>query len=272
MGHKEVRLDIQTTSMDNELRNTLWSALLVKILKYDTYAPDSVDKLMAITKIVFMDCLKQPIDQIPGYHKVIQVLRKWFFDAQWFEVYDFIESCLEAVERLDFHSKGEADRLANYINSFLERELSGFRLVKCKFTPIVDKIAISAINEASDRKGQFSASAQHIQSAIRLISDRKEPDYRNSIKESISAVESVVRVVSGSDRATLGDALKIIDKRHSLHGALKEGLLKIYGYTSDQGGIRHSLLEDSSVDQKEAMFMLVICSAFCSFLIEKYSS
>ena len=41
-----------------------------------------------------------------------------------------------------------------------------------------------------------------------MFSDREALDYRNAVKESISAVEPICRSVSGMSSATLGDALK----------------------------------------------------------------
>jgi hypothetical protein len=49
-------------------------------------------------------------------------------------------------------------------------------------------------------------------------------------------------------------------------------LLKIYGYSSDEGGIRHALTGVSNIDHADAKFMIVSCSAFCNFMIEKYGS
>ena len=43
-------------------------------------------------------------------------------------------------------------------------------------------------------------------------------DYRNSIKESISAVEAMARLVAENPKATLADALKAIERRGALHG------------------------------------------------------
>ena len=36
----------------------------------------------------------------------------------------------------------------------------------------------------------------------------------------------------------------MIENRYKIHGALKSAFSSLYGYTSDSGGIRHSLLED----------------------------
>ena len=45
----------------------------------------------------------------------------------------------------------------------------------------------------------------------------------------------------------------------------------LFGYTSDEGGIRHAEgLFVSEVSFEEAKFMLVSCSAFVNYLISEY--
>ena len=53
----------------------------------------------------------------------------------------------------------------------------------------------------------------HIKKALSLYSDRKNPDYENSIKESISAVEAMCCIITGMTgaSATLGAALKKLE-------------------------------------------------------------
>ena len=108
-----------------------------------------------------------------------------------------------------------------------------------------------------------------MKSALDLLSDKTKPDYRNSIKESISAVESVSCAITGSKSGMLSDAFKKLEKTHSLHGALKEGFIKLYGYTSDGDGIRHAMLKESKLTQADAIYFLVSCSAFVNYLKSK---
>jgi hypothetical protein len=108
-----------------------------------------------------------------------------------------------------------------------------------------------------------------MRSAISLFSKKPEPDYRNFIKEAVSAVESVARVVTGNPKATLGDALKRINDKMTIHPALRDAMNKLYGYTSDEGGIRHAMLEESNIDEAEAKFMIVACSAFVNFCVQR---
>jgi hypothetical protein len=70
------------------------------------------------------------------------------------------------------------------------------------------------------------------------------------------------------EKVTLGDALKQLEKRGMrLHPALKEAFLKLYGFASNEAGVRHGTSKPSDVDQSLANFMLVTCSAFVNYLI-----
>jgi len=63
--------------------------------------------------------------------------------------------------------------------------------------------------------------------------------------------------------------LKKIKDKIGLHPALEKGFGAIYGYTSDQGGIRHAMIDESTCDFEDAKYMLVSCSAFVNYLIMK---
>lgn len=109
----------------------------------------------------------------------------------------------------------------------------------------------------------------HLSTALSLLSDRKSPDYRNSIKESISAVESISKIIAGDRKAELGKALKVLSDKIGLHNGLKAGFSSIYGYTSDEGGIRHAMSDEKEIYFEDAKYMLVACSAFVNYLIMK---
>ena len=151
----------------------------------------------------------------------------------------------------------------------MEREKSGYRILQKQFVPITDKVELSAVSDVANLTAKFSGAREHIRSAIALFSKKPQPDYRNSIKESISAVEATARVVTGNPKATLGDALKVLNSKIAIHPAMKDGMNKLYGYTSDEGGIRHALLDESNIDEAEAKFMMVTCSAFVNFCVQR---
>ncbi len=153
----------------------------------------------------------------------------------------------------------------------LEREISAYRFVNGYIAKITSDQEINEVEDAvkiSSSMG-FEGVNKHLNKALDMLSSRKSPDYRNSIKESISAVESIAKLIAGDPKAELGKALKIIQEKIGLHPALLKGFLSIYGYTSDEDGIRHAMLEEKEIDFIDAKYMLVSCSAFINYLIVK---
>ena len=110
----------------------------------------------------------------------------------------------------------------------------------------------------------------HLQVAQRLIRDG---DWAGSVRESIHAVESVAKRITPGAK-TLGAALNSLEKQGMLqHKALKEAFSKLYGYTSDEKGIRHALADESvNVTIDEAVFMLGACASFASYLWRKHKA
>ena len=153
----------------------------------------------------------------------------------------------------------------------LEREMSAYRIVDNVIVQITDEAELREIETAIDlaKKTKLSGASEHLRSALEKLSDRKNPDFRNSIKESISAVESLAMLISGNPKAELGEALKAIEDKVGLHPALKRGFSSLYGYTSDEGGIRHALIETSNTEFEDAKYVLVACSAFVNYLTVK---
>lgn len=96
-------------------------------------------------------------------------------------------------------------------------------------------------------------------------------DYAGSVRESIHAVESVARSLTGKEK--FSDALRELDARNPMHGSFRSALGKLYGYASDEPGIRHPLLEEKGarVTERDALFVLAVCSAFITFVLAGYS-
>lgn len=156
------------------------------------------------------------------------------------------------------------------INELFQREYVGYRFIDGEITPISDDIEVAEIEKSLDI--EFQGCKSHIKKALGFLSDRENPDYKNSIKESISAVESICQIIAQNSKATLGEALKKLEEHGvKIHEAMKKSFSSLYGYTSDEGGIRHCEgVFESNVTFEEAKFMLVSCSAFVNYLIAEY--
>ena len=123
--------------------------------------------------------------------------------------------------------------------------------------------------ETIEQKGPAGAKT-HLRSAAEAINEQR---YADAVRESIHAVESVARTIDPEAGKTLGPALKSLEKEGVLnHRALKEAFSKLYGYTSDENGIRHALLEEGAadVDLDDAVFMFGACASFAAYLVNRH--
>lgn len=264
MGFKPIRSIIQVESLDEELRNGLWDALQVHVWgNWSNSFQDLNDTpLSEYFKFVWHLYFRKPIDTLPRrVREAIADVRGYFFSCAWNEVYDFIEFSLGYAQ--------ESRALAKFVNMVLERELSGYRVVDNQLIPISSKEEVASIEAAIRSTDRLASANNHLKRAVSLLADRKNPDHRNSIKEAISAVESICQVISGDSKATLGTALKALEQRSLMHPALKASLSSLYGYTSDAEGIRHAMLEEPTLTAVDSKFMLVACTAFINYLVGK---
>lgn len=111
------------------------------------------------------------------------------------------------------------------------------------------------------------AARQHL---ILAGSALRNGNWAGSVRESIHAVEAMARkIVPGTD--ALGPALTQLEARGYLHGGLKKAFGNLYGYASDEQGVRHPLVlrDVASVDEADALFMLGACASFVSYLIAR---
>lgn len=273
IGKTSVRQSLQIESIDTPLENRIWnnflSDFMEEISSYSSYGSESDQA--KISKIIWEEFFEQRTDEIPSYSGggiyvdgVINYIKKWFFQAEWYEKYDFIEF----IAYLD--TNVIRTKFTERCNQSLERESAGYRILEEKVVQITAEEEIQAIEEAITYSSSMKPVETHLKTALDYLSNRENPDYRNSVKESISAVESFCSIMTGDEKATLGKALTQIEKSHKIHGALKSSFSSLYGYTSGSGGIRHSLLEDDvPVTMEDAKFMLVSCSAFINYLKTK---
>ncbi len=260
MGLIEIDKTIQIDGMNDDLSNSLWN-LLYCILKQ----PYKENYMQDITECIYHGLLKLPVDTIPRYDP-INTIRKIFFNFKFYEKYDFIEF----LPTLNvFENFIEEEKYYELINNILERELSGYRFIDGVLSKIIDDSEIAEIKKSID-DNPYETSKKQIHEAIKKLSDKNNPDYRNSIKEAISAVEGVLRKITGENE--FGKAISNLSNSGiEIPEVMKEGMKKFYGYTCGKDGIRHALMEDNKVSFDEAKYMLVICCTFINYLVSKSS-
>jgi hypothetical protein len=265
---------IQLKSMDKELRISLWNVIQNYFLKF-IEIPGLVIRKAANNFYFFFrndiwgQFFKKPVDDLESDSLISQFREIFFSNLDWYKVYDLIELIVT-----NYPISSYKDRKNDFIkrcNSVLQRENSAYRIIGSIIAPITSNEEIIEIEEALDQKDHFKPVTIHIKDALTFLSDKMEPNFRNSIKESISAVESICQIIAKDKKATLGQALKKVEESIPIHKALKNAFSQLYGYTNEEGGIRHALLAEPNVEFEDARFMLISCSAFVNYLKEKVS-
>lgn len=211
---------------------------------------------------------KYPVDEIPyNWGHAHKTIRDYYFNAEWYQVYDLVEFIVQHSDSLV--PKYEMPKYTQTFNDMLKHEMSGYRFIGDAITPITSEEEIASIETSLKLDGIFAPVEAHLNQALKLLSNRDQPDYKNSVKESISAVESMASLIAGTKKAELSPALDRIKVKLGMHVTFADALKKLYNYTSDEDGIRHAALGETNLDQEDAVFMLVSCSAFVNYLKTK---
>jgi len=279
VGSAQIKYTPQRESMDKDLRNVIWN--VVFSFYFSNIPHGDFWKSKEIHSIALRcqaELFKKPLDDLPDYGYQYQAeIKNYLLSGKWDQVYDYIDWLANWGKGLNEWVAGQraydvAALFCESINKNLEQERSVYRFVDRRLVEITSQGEIDEVNQAIDNNGKHASVSKHLQSAVALMSDRKTPDYRNSIKESISAVESAAKILTGDSKTTLAKALNKLEKSDKLHSALKDGFSKLYGWTSDENGIRHAMMKDSNLDLADARYMLVACSAFVNYLISKHQA
>lgn len=213
--------------------------------------------------------LGQPRDELVSSSQVWEMLKRQILEGEWNEALDVIEVYVERLRGALQESQHPSilEPVIKAFNDCFEQFLVGYRFVDQKIIPLDGEIDVCAIEIAYERARDFSGARGHLRRASDLLADRKQPDYSNSVKESILAVESVVKAITGKN--TLGGGLKRLrENQVEIHPVLENAWGKMYGWTSDADGIRHAGIEPATTGQAIAKYMLVASSAFVTYLIE----
>lgn len=203
-----------------------------------------------------------------NYNKYDTIITKYFEGkADWYLKLDLLDISIEYL-RKNFSTV--TDQFINSLNAEFERLHFAYRIINDDIVEIDSKEEIETIENALNNASMTIR--MHLSRALELYAQRPEGDYRNSIKESISAVEVYCREKTGEN--TLGKALNKLEQSGLVIPAvLKQAFDKLYAYTNQpDSGIRHALMDDSGAytpQAEEALFMLVSCSAFINYLVKK---
>ena len=262
-GMLDINTIIQKNELDERTRICIINLLddMFDKLELNLYLSDAY-------KYIYLHIFNVTSDDIPynysdQWHNIVMGLKLyWSYD----EIFSFLESFLSY-----YSSKLRSLDVYDKFNDLFKMECVGYRFVNKMIVDIIDDIEIDELQSSLDSK--YSAPKKCITKALSFLYDREHPDYSNSVKESISAIESMCNIILGTKNTILSKALKKLETNGLvIHPSLLNAFNSIYGYTSDESGIRHNGGIDEKTTFEEARFMLITCSAFLNYLISVYES
>lgn len=255
-----------------EIQNAICSCYdrLDNIMREQTYDSDSYMQLEKYLWVFFLNKREKEFYTYNGYH----IVATHFIESEeeWYKKLDIIEATIKylyAYERNSMHHP-IVDEFTRQLNFEFERHKFAYRVIQKEVVEITSENEIAAIETALQTTSNNIR--LHLNKALELYSLRPTGDYRNAIKESISAVEAYCREKTNEE--TLGKALNKMDAQGiTIPKMLKVAFEKLYAYTNQSDtGIRHALMDDDgkyTPSSEEALFMIVSCSSFLNYLKAK---
>ncbi len=259
----EVPRQLKREEISDELRSLVWFVIHESITRQGTYGRYIDSEWAEIIRDIFVFHELKMVDDFDDDYGIVT---SWLKSSLLNSTYGGFYGLIQYLLRHRFVS----DQFRDAIKSALERARSPYRVVHGDtLVPIGTQQEAETIERAVQTAVEegHSGSASHIKKAAQLISEGKWAD---SVRESVHAVESIARVLKPGTHS-LGPALNQLQTTGELHDALKKGMSAMYGYSSDENGIRHALLDegDAAVDETDAIFMLGACAAFVSYVLGK---
>lgn len=265
-GTEPLPVQLRRTEVSSQLRAVLWNYIFKEL--QDTAVRETWthigDPWRAVLRDVHVYFFHRPADEfVTSWKEAVEAVKVVFMTGDYVLIYGWLQHVLRLGGIPAFDKRIE--RILVYCRS-------PYRVVAPDvIAPVGSDEEAKTVRQAlvDLNSANLSGGREHLKSAAAELS---AGHFADSVRESIQAVESVVRVLAPD--GDFSKALHKLEAKTNIHGSLKQGFIKIYGFTSDQQGIRHALLEKDApdVDETDALFMIGACSAFVSYLISKARS
>ena len=266
-GYEKVPGPLALGQLSDDARRELWNLVFDSVeIQYPANMSRPWD---SIFKTMHRDFLKQPLDTYSRHSNTLGRYKdRILTNLEFNRVFDLLQMIMR-------HPLCPPDFTAEVAEVFQRCRLAYVVDTNRPATilPATTKQEGETISEAIQEFG--AAGLKGTQAHLRKAAERiNQGDWGASVQESIHAVESVARQLDSAASKTLGPALASLEKSGHLHPALKDAFSKLYGYTSDEEGIRHSLLDrpESPAGRDEAVFMLGACASFASYLWRRHQN
>lgn len=94
-------------------------------------------------------------------------------------------------------------------------------------------------------------------------------DLANAAKEAVCAVEAIARLLAGDHTATLGALIKQLKGQGRISPAMGKMLDGLWGFTSNEPGVRHGAPYGSEIDEAETQYILDSAVAVLRYMLDQ---
>ena len=266
-GLEAVPPQLQPGTLSKQARASLWHVIYQSMeasIRSGTMSSYFIEPWSTILRDWLVDTQHgMSNDFESGSHEHEQRLKALFTKGRYHEVLGFVEYVLHHSDCPGKVKQGVASSLINTRTAYTI--VDGDTIC-----PISGDVEAAVLARAFEDLAQtpFEGAKSHLKAAAGFLTVGK---FADSVRESVHSVEATARLLAPTATSGLGPALTELEKMHAIHGAMKAGFGSLYGYASNEKGIRHPLLEEGSatVDQYDALFMMGSCASFVSYLIGK---
>jgi len=284
MGEAPLPEDLQAGKLTTKFRNQVWRILKTAVdgcWSYEHFDDGSFDGSCIecfepteegnFWKNCFFDyhfhLSNIPHDEVPDSNPgtVRQWLKNLIFQADCHETITVLEHILRSPNIPPPWAEGvrKCFEIAPYCIDGSSEPVCIFPTTSKEMKEHVER-SLANINQS-----ELTGAKSHIRNSAQELNNEH---YAASVRESINAVASAARQIDPNAAKDLGPALDSLERGGIIkHRALTAAFKKLYGYTSDEQGIRKPLIEHESADVgfDEAIFMYGACVSFVDYLVSK---
>lgn len=213
--------------------------------------------------------LRIPSDRRIGWESQYSTaIERVIKDCEWWQFYDICE-----VIWLTLDSSYDRGEFSTQVNTLVREEQLGFELRDGKVEKVGSGFIDAKVKEARYllKEPEFKGADEHFEKAIKALNMRPDPDVENCVKDAVSAIESVGRIIMKDEKALLSDIVKEMAKKGIIPKPLDQVIQKIYAYRGSEPGVAHGLVGPSKVTIDEAEFVLAMAAAIIIYLVKKRS-
>ncbi len=216
--------------------------------------------------IAFSRLMFEPYNEGAIRTKITQAIERLINNCEWWQFYDICELTWESLI-----GKRVKDNFSTQVNILFRDEQLGFELTNGKIEKVGSGFIDARIKEVRYllKEQEFKGADKHFEKAIKALNIRPNPDVENCVKDAVSAIESVGRIIVNDDKALLSDIIKDMANKGIIPKPLDQAIQKIYAYRGDQPGVAHGLVGTSKVTVDEAEFVLAMSAAIIIYLVKK---